>query len=194
LAEDTNTPPQMAELLKQSLAGVKGVTSKGVISNRGVSKSAEVSVPAGADPQTQQTMEQMKEAMSSMTIALPEEAVGPGAKWEVKQMIQQQGMTIAQTTTRELLSLNGNVLKIKSTITQQAGKQKMQNPSLPGMKADLTKLTGEGTGEGEFDLTKLLTVQATAQMHTEMAMGMNVAGQQQTMTMKMDMDIRLESK
>ena len=120
------------------------MSGTGTISSRGFSKGIEFKAPPGADPQTRQIMDQMKDSFASLAAPLPEEAVGPGAKWEVRMPIKSQGMTIDQTATYELVSIEGESLTTKSTITQHAANQKIENPAMPGLKVDLTKMTGNG--------------------------------------------------
>ncbi len=194
VADEPGTLPQIAETLKSALSSCKGLAGTGKMSNRGLSGTMDIKMPAEADPQTRKTMEQMKDSFSKMGIQLPEEAVGVGAKWEVRMPIQSQGMTLDQTTVYELVAREGDRCTAKTTITQRAGNQKIESPAMPGLKVDLTKMTGQGTGEVVFDLGKLTPVNGKSTVHTEMAMGMNLAGQKQSMAMKMDMDVHLESK
>ena len=65
---------------------------------------------------------------------------------------------------------------------------------MAGLKLDLTKMTGKGTGKATFDLGEIMPPDATAEFHADMAMKMDAGGQKQTMTMKMDMNMRLEAK
>jgi hypothetical protein len=194
VADEPGVLPQVAEALKSSIGSVKGLSSTGTMSNRGLSKGTEMKLPPGANPQMHQAMEQMKESLSCSTIQFPEEAVGPGARWEVKLPLKSQGMTINQIATYQLVSFEGDRLTAKSTIVQQAANQKIQNAAMPELKVDVTKMTGRGTGSVTTDLAHLLPLQATIDSHSEMSMGMDVGGQKQTMTMKMDMNIRLETK
>jgi hypothetical protein len=140
------------------------------------------------------TMDQMKESFSSSSTPLPEEAVGPGAKWEYQTRIKSQGMTIDQTMTFELVAIEGDRLTLRSTITQNAANQKIQNPAMPGLKVDLTKMTGNGTGSSTFDLGRIMPVSGTLAEKTEVIMDMNVGQQKQTMDMKMDMSVTIETK
>ncbi len=103
-------------------------------------------------------------------------------------------MTINQTATYEVVSLEGESLTTKSTIAQQAANQKIQNPAMAGMKVDLTKLTGQGTGERTFDLANLLPTAGTGREHTDASMAMNMGGQKQAMSMKTDMEVQFEAK
>ena len=164
------------------------------MSSRGVSKGLEFKAPPGSDPQSHQIMDQMKDSFALFMAQLPEEAIGAGAKWEVKLPIKTQGMAIDQTTSYELISLEGDRLTTKSTITQQAASQKIQNPAMPGMKVDLIKMTGKGTGEHTFDLTKLVPTTGTTAFKSEASMSMNMGGQKQAMTVKADMNVQLEAK
>lgn len=194
VTDEPGVLPQVAEAMKTALGGAKGITSTGTKSDRGVSKGSETKLPSGAAPQMRQSLDQLKESLANATVPLPEEAIGPGAKWEVKLPLKSQGMTIDQTATYELVSVEGDRLNVKSAIVQQAANQKIQNPAMPALKVDLIKMSGNGGGDSKFDLARLLPESATITAHTEMAMGMNMGGQKQAMTMKTEMSIRLESK
>ena len=194
VADEPGAIPQVVDALKTTLAKFKGVSGTGKMSNRGFSKGADIKAPADADPQLRQFIDQMKESFSRFTAPLPEEAVGPGARWEGKLPIKEQGMTLDQTTVYELVSLDGDRLTTKSTVTQSAANQTIDNPAMPGMNAQLTRLTGQGKGQVSSDLTRILPLEGNAELHTDMAMAVDAGGQKQDMNMKMDMTVRLEGK
>ncbi len=194
LADEPGRLPQVAEAMKAALGSVKGMSGTGTMSSRGFNKGAEIVLPAGADPQIRQAMDQMKESFSRLAAPLPEEAVGAGARWEVKMPVKSQGMTINQTATYELASIEGERVTAKCTLAQNASNQKIQNPTMPSLKVDLTKMVNKGTGNFRLDLAQLLPPEATLDMHSEMAMAMNMGGQKQTMTMTMDMNVQIEAK
>jgi len=194
VADDPDATPAVAAAMKSSLANFKGASGKGTMSNRGVSETSELKLPANADPQTKQVMDSMKESISSSTVPLPEEAVGPGAKWEVKQKRKAQGLSIDETVTYELASLDKDRLTAKSTIAQEAAHQKIENPSMPGIKIDLDKMTAAGTGNFTLDLSQMVPVEGNADIHSDMSMGMGAGAQKQSMAMKMDVSVSLEGK
>jgi hypothetical protein len=194
VADEPGVMPQVAEAIKASFENIKGLTGTGTISSRGLGKNSDMKLPPGADPKMHQAMEQMQEAFSTITIGFPEEPVGSGARWEVKMPIKSQGMTITQTTTYQLASLEGETLNVTSTIAQHAANQKIQNPAMPGLKVDVTKMTGSGNGNSMINLAQVLPSRATIDSKSEVVMGMNVGGQTQTMTMKTDMNLLLETK
>jgi hypothetical protein len=194
LADDPGGNAQLAEIMKAALGGIKGMSGTGTVSSRGLAKGMEFKVPPGADAQTRQVMDQMRSSFSSIAAPLPEEAVGPGARWEAKIPIKSQGMTIDQTGTSELVSIEGERVTTKGTFTQRASNQKIESPAMPGLKMDLIKMVGTGTGESKFDLGKLLPSEGTTDLHSETDMAMNMGGQKQPISTKLDLNVRLESK
>jgi hypothetical protein len=93
-----------------------------------------------------------------------------------------------------LVSVDGDQLVAKTTITQTASNQKIQSPGMPGLKVDLTHMSGKGTGELTMDLARLLPQKANVDSHTELQMGVNAGGQKQTMAMNMDVSMQVECK
>ena len=170
------------------------MSATSTMSSRGFSKGTEFKAPPGTDSQARLVMDQMKDSFAQVAAPLPEEAVGPGAKWEARMPIKSQGMTVDQTANCELISIEGEHLTIKRTITQHASNQKIENPAMPGVKVDLAKMDGKGSGELNLDLGKLLPSTGTTEFHSEMAMGINLGTQKQSITMKMDLNLRLEAK
>ncbi len=191
---NASTLPAVAAAMQSSLASLRGLTGTGSMSANGIIKHVEMKLPAGADPQLSQAMDQMKESFSASATPLPDEAVGPGARWEYQTQIKSQGMTIDQAATYELVSLAGDRLTLRSTMTQNAANQKIQNPAMPGLNVDLNKLTGTATGGSTFDLAHIMPVLGTIDGNTEAVMNMNMGQQPQTMDMKMNMNVTLEAK
>jgi Family of unknown function (DUF6263) len=196
ITDEPDVVAQIAEAMKNSIAGVKGVGGKGTFSNRGISKGTDIKTPEGADPQVSQYVEQMKENIARVVPPLPEEPVGAGAKWEVKMPIKSQGINLNQSTTLQLVSLDGDRGAAKSSATLTAPNQKIPNPMMPGTKVDLTKMTGNSTGEITFDLAQILPSEASVEFHQDMATTMTTSNssQKQTMTMKMELKLHIESK
>jgi hypothetical protein len=194
IADDASAMPQIAEALKSAIGGIKGLTGAGTMSSRGIIKNMDMKLPADANPQTKQAMEQMKESFSRIALPLPEEAVGAGAKWQVKTPTKSQGMSIEQTADYDLVSVEGDHVTAKLKMLQTAGNQKVANPAMPNIKLDLTKMNGEGTGDVSVDLAHLMPLQGSLDYHSQSEMTMNMGAQKQPMSMKMDMNVQFESK
>jgi hypothetical protein len=152
-----------------------------------------VQIPPGTDDQTRAGMEQMKDAFANQDFILPEEAIGTGAKWEVRNKKQKQGMTMDETIRHELVSMDGTVMVVKSATTQSAANQKVPNPFMPTAKIDLTKMTGTATESATIDLANILPSKATAEERTETILTTTTAGKRQAMTLKTETHSTLES-
>ncbi|MGO8678011.1 MAG: DUF6263 family protein [Limisphaerales bacterium] len=191
---EADANPQMAQLMKSVLSGFKGLSGSGTTSDRGFSKGTEIKMPAGADPQLRQMVDQMRDSFGHLSVSLPEEAVGPGARWEVKMAVKAQGMTIDQNTVYQLGSIEGDRVTVKETVEQHASNQKIQNPAMPGVTLDLTKMTGKGGGDLTFDLGRLLPGEGTSTFSSEAVMQMNAGGQKTSMTTKTTQNLRIGGK
>jgi hypothetical protein len=192
--EEPGTAPEMVEAMKTSIRGVKGLVIVCTMANQGFSRKTQVMIPPGVDTEVRASMEAMKENFEDEELVLPHEAVGVGARWEVKQKITSEGMLIDQTTTHELVSMEGDIITTKATMVQQAANQKIPNPMVPGTSANLIKLVGSGKTSMTSDLGKLLPTQTVTEDQTRTTFSIEIAGEKQTMTMKTDTISRLESK
>jgi hypothetical protein len=194
VAEEPGAQPQMAQAMKAAMAGFKGIIGDGVRSSRNISKKVEVKTPPGAGPQIVQAVDQVKQIMSNMGLPLPEEAVGPGAKWEVKMPVNSGGINIEQTAIYEAVSIAGDQVKTTFTLNQSAADQKIQLPAMAGAQVHLVQLTGSGKGSATDDLSKLASSQAVFDVHTDINAEVNAAGKKTPVTMKMDMSATVEAK
>jgi hypothetical protein len=194
VAPEEGAVPQIVEAMKASLSGIKGMKGTGSMSNRGFGKSSEIKLPANADAQITQTLDQVKQGLSNLSAQLPEEAIGPGAKWEIMKSIRSQGIAMVQTATSQLVSVDGEHVIVKSALTQQSAKQKIQDPALGGMSMDLTSLKGSGTSEVSSDLEHLLPPEASSETHTETSMEMSAGSQKQVISTKSDVIMHLNAK
>ena len=174
LAQDTNTPPEMAQAMQAALTGVKGVTGTTVVSNRGITKKSDMKAPPNSNPQARQFIDQIKEAATGLNVELPEEAVGVGAKWEVKEPAK--GQTPEQTTSVELVSLEGDKLTAKIS-AEAAG------------KAAAAGAVVNASGTVKVDLSKPIASSADLNLHTE-----TPVGRDKSVVMKMDINISVEAQ
>jgi hypothetical protein len=177
LVEDTNTSPQVAQAAKTAFAGIKGSIA-GVESSRGLNKKVEAKMPANADLVTKQIFELIKGAMTSPALMLPEEAIGNGAKWEAKTPVKSQGSYITPTTSYELTSVDGDHAKANYALTVDSSNPKVASAGL-----------GNAAGTVELDLSKLMALQTTVNMHID-----SPATKQQPNGAKMEINLVIEAK
>jgi hypothetical protein len=191
-ADEPGGDPQAGAALAAGLDSVKGLKVAGKMSARGESKSVDYKLPPGASSQAKGSLDQMQNFMGQTTF--PEAPVGVGAKWETERSLKSQGMNITQKEAYELTSVAGDVVTLKTSVTQRAANQKVSNPMMPNLKLDLKKLQSTGGGTAVIDLRKVLPVSSEMEMQNEVVMSMNMGGQKQDMSTKMGMKLKLESK
>jgi hypothetical protein len=180
-------------------ASLKGLSVTGTISSRGVHKKVEMNAPPAAQALLSQATGQMKgtppdamkQILSAISVPLPEEPLGAGAKWEVKRPWKLEGMTIDQTGTA---SLEGERVTAQATIAANAANPKFPIPPMPGMKLDISKFSAKATGKMIFDLDHVLPPEANLDVHVEASMAMTMGTQKQPMGLKIDMSFHVEAK
>jgi len=177
LVQDTNTTPEAAQAMQAALAGIKGITGTTIMSDRGVTKKSEIKAPATATPQARQLADQVKQATSGFSVELPEEAVGSGAKWEVKEQTKVQATTVEQSGTYELTSLDGDKLTAKFSGSMEAG-----------TKAAASGASGTVSGTVNADLSKAVSPSAEVNVHTELI------GRDKNPIMKMDLSVSIQAQ
>jgi hypothetical protein len=186
--------PAAAEAMKAAFAAAKGMSGTGTVSSQGVSGELKLATANRNDPVLSQLGGQIQELVGQLVVALPAEAVGVGAKWEIKSRIKVQGIPVDQTASYELVSLEGETLTVKGTKAENAANKTIENPAMPGVKITITKLTGRDSVERTVDLTRLLPTAGSDKSHTETAMTTNMGGKKQTSDTKQDTEIQFEAK
>jgi len=181
IAQDANLPPEAAQGMQQALAGIKGLTTTSVMSNRGQVKKVDMKAPPGAEVQARQFMDQMKEGTSNLSVPFPEESVGAGAKWEIKRTTKVQTTSVQQTGTYELVSIEGDQLSTKFTVGFDTSSSATQG-------AAAMQMGGNSTGTANLDLSRVMGPSAEINMHMEVPMGKD-----KSQVMKMDISMSIEA-
>lgn len=194
VVDDPNNPSPAAQIIRDSIKPMIGMTGEGITSNRGFTRSAQINVPDNAPAMIKNLLGGMKDALQRMSAPLPEEAVGVGAKWEVIQNVTANGMELTQTTVYELVAFVEEGFTLSSQTTQTADPQQIKNPALPPsmtMMLDSLDTTGGGTSTLHADL--VMPVDSSVVVNSNAKMSMTIAGQQQKMNTKTSMKMKLQS-
>ena len=182
-----NANQMVVDAMKNALKGMEGMSGYAVVTSRGFTKEADISMPANMDPQMKNFMESTKQSLHQIASPLPEEPVGVGAKWETIMKLKQNGMVLDQTATNDLVELKGDTGKINLKIKQNAERQKITQG---GVTVDLISLKSTGDGIMNFDLTRLVPSLATVNLHSNSEM--EAMGNK--MSMKLDMTMGMQGK
>lgn len=194
VVEEPGAAQQMVQAVKTQLAAIKGLTVTGVISDRGISKKVDLKAPPTADATMRQTMDNIKDGMANITSPLPEEAIGSGAKWEVKMPIKSGGLSVDQISDYQLISVDGDHISTSVTASGSAANQKMQNPALGSAQMNVIEMTNSATGTVAADLSKLIPLQASMDVHSDLNSEISVGTKKQPFAMKTAMNMTMEAK
>jgi len=144
-------------------------------------------VVPGAEPRRALRYVVATSTLGDLSIPLPEEAVGPGATWEARQVHVSDGVHVFQKTEFTLQSVEGLVVVLRSRLEQQAPSQLMSAADLPsGTAVRLKRLTGSGHGTITLRLDELV-VSSTAELRSSAAMALTTLGRSEPMSL----DLRL---
>lgn len=190
---NSDAPAAMSQVLRATLEKAKGTTLSLHINDRGENQ-APIKYSSELSAQTKTELGKFVHALSEFTGAFPEDAVGLGAKWEIKESVNQGGIAISQTTTYQITSIANGQLELQFSQSQTAANQKVAVPTMPGMKTDLEKLNATTTGTVRCDLAKLAPLTGESKSTGDMRMSINVLGQKQSMDMKMATHAAVTSK
>lgn len=180
--------PAIAAAMQGVNTDMSAVTTTGVMTSRGLTNQA-LSYDKVTDPQLKQVLETAGPMVQSMSFPFPEEPVGIGAKWEVRQRANSGGIMAMSTATAELVAVEGSKITLKITTSQTAPPQVMKNPALPAeVEATLSKFSGTSTGTAVIDLAQL-SYDGETNGRIVMDLQVAMAGMQQTMAMTTSMKV-----
>jgi hypothetical protein len=176
--------PSIVSALQALPLDITKISGTGVMSSRGIGRNIKIDLPKDLDPQMTQMFGSMSDALGSFTVPFPEEAIGIGGRWEVRQSLVAGGVTSFQKITVEVTGLDARTVTVKTTMEQQAPPQPMKSDTLPaGATASVEKMSGSGTGTISMPLDSLVPT-SDATITTSLAMTVNMAGQTQSMTVQ----------
>lgn len=157
------------EAMSSQFRNIRGTAT---ISSRGVTRDLQMDTSGVSNPQLSQMMGSVKNSLSGLSMPLPEEPVGVGARWEVRQAMGSSGVTLFQKVGCELAAVDDRSATIAVTIDQTAPAQTMQNPSLPsGTAVSIESIAGSGNGTMKLAFDSLVP---TSEMTSKSTMVMTM--------------------
>lgn len=185
IGEDPDAMPGVGDAMNQAMAPMVGTRGVVLVSATGENKEAELTPAAGADPKM---VEDMQRGMANTSAPVPTEKVGVGAKWDLVQAVENQGLVVQQVATYEILELSAESVTLGITLNQDAGSQAFAPEGMPpGSTATLDSMKTRGTGQTVLRFDRVMPLQSSVDVHTDMAVTISAQGQQMPMTTKMDM-------
>ena len=184
--------PSVAAMIQGSAGAIKEIKGTVVITPRGVAKSTTFDLSKMSDPNLKQTLQQVSAQLEAVALPLPEEAVGPGARWEVRQAVDAGGMATYVRSEFELVSVTGTTaqLRMKSETTAPPQPVNMANAMLPDAQVQLEKLSGSNSGTVTLRLDGLVPTSDVSGT-TNTVMSLTMAGQSQQMGVDLKMKVTM---
>jgi hypothetical protein len=186
--------PSLAAMMQGAADGITALKGSATISDRGVSRSTTINVDKITDPNLKQTLSAVANSLEGMSMPMPEEAVGVGAKWEVRQASKAAGAQTFQRIECELTSVDAQGATIRVKLEQTAPPQGISNPALPaGSVVNIEKLAGTGTGTIAMRFNSLVPTSEMSSS-TAMAMAMDMGGQTQRVAVDTKVKVSIAPK
>jgi hypothetical protein len=185
----TGVDPTIAAGMAGMNTDLSSVKTSGTMSNRGITNQ-KLELDKITDPALKQMMDTAGTALQSISFPLPEEPVGIGAKWEIRQRMAASGVETMAKQTVEVIAIQGSKVTLKVTVDQTAPPQQMKNPALPAeAEVSLLKFTGTGTTTSVLDLVSLSS-EGEGTMSMAMVMQVKMQGMEQNMSMTTGLKIK----
>lgn len=193
IAGDTaNFPATAIDALRSQLKKMVGVKGYLIMDNRSFDKGGKFIFPEGVDSQLKQQFQQISK--EQLSLPLPAEAVGQGAKWRVFSASSFNGINVNNIVTYELTGLQDGVVTLNSSIKQQANPQKLTDPQLPaGATLTLKSFVGQGGGTIIIRLDKLQPVRFIMSVNSHREIVLKNAGNPEELTFKTQMSMEMTS-
>lgn len=178
---------QQVAQMNQALAGFAGISGWYRIDPRGNVLEGQVDPLPADNPAAAGVVNEVEQAMQRMSAPLPEQAVGPGARWQVTQSIEDNAMKMTQTSEFTLRSRNGQKLELDMRFVEA------QMDSVAGLPpgAKLESVEMKGGGSNTLPLDGLI---ATGKVDADIAMSIGVEGQGERLGMNINVSQTVTSK
>jgi len=123
--------PSAEASLRQRVRQLVGLSGSGRVSDRGKTLSHELDLPASLTPELRSRLEQLDDQIGTLSVPLPEQAVGTGARWTADSEAKLSGATIDFATSYRLLGAERGRFRIAIEQRQSAARQPIDLPTAP---------------------------------------------------------------
>lgn len=183
--------PSMVAMMQAAAAGITQLRATAIVNDRGINRDMKVDLDKITDPSLRMSLGSLSSSIESMSTPLPEEAVGVGARWEVRQVVRANDAHTFQRIECELVSIEGAVVNLRAKIEQNTPPQVINNPMLPaGASMEIEKMTGSGSGTLAIRLDGLVPTSEISSTSSA-SMIMNMGGQTQNVNTDTRMKINV---
>lgn len=147
------TPPEIVARWNTMLAPFVGTSILQRVTESGAIAQMRTELLGGMEPppEVARALDAAFEAQRHFPFRLPPVPVGVGARWRFREPISVNGVHGTQTAEMVLESVDASAVAIGITVTQDAPRQDVPHPFVPGKTAVLEEFHGDGHGETTLD-------------------------------------------
>jgi hypothetical protein len=135
--------PADIEELSRAVAPLGAVTGTYEIDERGLTRRADIVVPPHVSPRLVTLLGNVRSSL--ITVPLPEEDVGVGARWKVQRLHQVGSIATTQTVTYSLLERKERLLRLGVTLQQTAAPQEVPFEDGTVVQVEAYEVSGTGS-------------------------------------------------
>lgn len=151
--------PQQLDAIRTSLAQFQGFSGEYTLSATGGVLANRFQIPSTVNSTLRSLLQQVSGQSSQLTVPLPTQAIGIGARWRGTTQLKAAGISVHQTYEYTLRSREGSRLTLDVHYIQTAPRQKVGASGAPsGTSIDVTSYHVEGRGSTVVDLSQVLPV------------------------------------
>ena len=159
--------------LEDALEPLVGFEAALTMTSRGEVVATDAEIPTELDDTSRTLLDQFLQQARSLTVPLPEEAVGEGARWSARSEVTISGIELRQTARYEVVRLTSEGVELSVEITQRAARQTFTDPA-SGIEVEL--LSSRGTGDGNMKLAFASPLPVDADTHVQVKQKLRAEG------------------
>jgi hypothetical protein len=178
--DDGTTDPHLKEALDHELKKLAGLSGECEVTTRGHTVHVAMNVPPEAGEQLRDLLDETARAIKEITVPLPAEPVGRGAKWTATTPFHMKMFDATRTVTYTLSQTDGDRGTIDFDVTLTAPSQAVHSPRLQDAHMTLDSMNASGRGRTRFDLQRLVP---TSEVDTKIDVAMSFEAQSASHTM-----------
>lgn len=164
--------------LDPKLAKLVGMTMDYVLDNRGFVREATLTLPPDLPADMAETVDQMRQSLTSLAVPLPAEPVGVGARWQVLKRITAGGVDTAQLGSYTMIGRVGDDVELAVDVVQFAAAPQVQTK---GLTAEIERYQALGGGTSRVRMSEPFTLSASMEVVSDVVMRVAAAGQEVVM-------------
>jgi hypothetical protein len=149
------TPAPIVDSWNKILLPLRGTTFRYQVAEDAAIASMRSELIGGVEPplEVNKALDAGFETQRHFPFRLPPVAVGNGARWRFREKLDVNGVHTVQVVEMSLRALDDRQATVGIRLRQEAPKQEVRNPLVPGKMATLEGLRGDGEGEVSVDRT-----------------------------------------